>query len=174
MPARRAPRSALDAWLEIPSRLEAAAAGRSARALDRRGGEHGWSPRETIHHLVEANLVAAGMIIAAMGKSGSTFDWTWLNPDRAWMRRLGDDRAPVAPAIAALRAVGRHLGGLVRAARGARSRTVVLFDTPGGRRYRRTVEAILREEAGHAAEHLAALREATRAPRTAGGRKPTG
>src|SRR5437764_215295 len=73
--------------------------------LDFRGGTNGWSIRETIHHLVESNVVACSIVIAAVGESGCTYDCSWMNPDRSWMERTGYTRAAVAPAIDALSAL---------------------------------------------------------------------
>jgi hypothetical protein len=58
--------------------IEEAIAGLSATELDLSAGFDAMSPRETVHHLVEANIVASSIIIAALGASGSTFDWSWL------------------------------------------------------------------------------------------------
>jgi hypothetical protein len=143
-------------WSDIPDAIAEAI----ARAdLDRRGGPHQWSIRESVHHLVEANLIAAGMMIAALGKSGSTFDWSWLNPDRGWMTRLGYDRAEVGPALDLLRALCRHVSALLDANPKARQRKVTLFDTPGGKRYTKTIAQILEQEIEHAEEHLRMVRE---------------
>jgi hypothetical protein len=81
----------LSAWLEVPRAIEEATGGLTDADLDLRGGSDGWTIRETVHHLVEANVVAGSIVIAALGKSGCTYDWSWLNPDRSWMERMGYD-----------------------------------------------------------------------------------
>lgn len=125
--------------------------------LDTRGGSNGWSIRETVHHLVEANLVAAGIVIAALGKTGCTFDWSWLNPDLAWMERMGYKTAPVEPAIETLRALTKHLSGLIDAAPNATRREVKLLDAPGAELRVVSVAEILAEEVRHVTEHLREL-----------------
>ena len=79
----------LSDWLQVPRAIEVAIEGLTEDDLNLRGGSNGWSIRETVHHLVESNLVACGIVIAAVGKSGCTYDCSWLNPDRSWMERMG-------------------------------------------------------------------------------------
>lgn len=154
MADRPKPVDILRDWSAVPDAIEAVIRDLTEADLELRGGPEGWSIRETVHHLVEANLVAAGMLIAALGSSGSTFDWSWLNPDRAWMARLGYDRAPVGPALETLRALIRHLTGLLRASPDAPRREVRLFDAPGAKTYVLTAAAVIRQEVEHAREHL--------------------
>ncbi|MGQ0764030.1 MAG: DinB family protein [Acidobacteriota bacterium] len=142
------------AWRRLPDVIEAAIEGLTRRDLDLRGGSDEWSTRETLHHLVEANLVASTMVIAALGKSGCTYDWSWLNPDKAWMKRMGYDSAPIQPAIELLRAVSRHVSTLISLNSDAGRREVKLFDAPGAKKYAMTVEQILQQEVEHAHQHL--------------------
>jgi hypothetical protein len=97
--------------MAIPGQLRRVVRGLSDARLVR-SGHQALSIRETVHHLVEANLVASNIIIAAMANSGSTYDWTWVNPEASWMRRLGYDKAPVGPAVSTLEALSRHLHAL--------------------------------------------------------------
>jgi len=157
-------RKVLRDWLAIPDRIEAAVRARPGRSVDVRGGTNDVSMRETAHHLVEANLVAVSMVIAALGTDGGRFDWTWLMPNTAWMRRLRYERVPVAPSIAALRAVGRHVAGVIEATGDGLQRRVELWDSPGAPHYSKTVAQILEMEVAHAREHLGEL-PAPRAPR---------
>jgi len=154
-------------WRAVPRRIQRTIAGLDGRELDRRGGSQGLSVREYAHHLVEANLVACSMIVAALGSSGATYDWSWLYPDRAWMRRLGYSRAPVRPALEALHALCEHVSGLLSRSRGGLSRRVRLFDAPGEKPYTMTVARILEQEVEHAGHHLADVRAilGRRAPR---------
>jgi hypothetical protein len=155
---------ALRDWLAIPDAIEAALRGRSARELDARGGKQAWSPREAAHHLVEANLIATSIVLAALGTDGGRYDWTWVQPNTAWTRRMGYERVAVRPALAALRAVGRHLAAVLQAADGGLSRTVELWDAPGAPTYRKSVAQLLADEVAHAKEHLGELpRRARRA-----------
>ena len=146
--------TALSAYLHLPSRIRAAIRGLDEKGLDLRGGSEGWSVRETVHHLVEANLIASNMIIAALANDGQEFDWTWVHPNKRWMQRVGYDVASVEPAIAMLGAIGRHLAQLLTNRPEALKRTVSLNDTPGAERYTRTIEEILEQEVEHAGGHL--------------------
>lgn len=151
------PAKAVEAWLRIPDGIEKAIEGLHENALDIRGGGDGWSIRESVHHLVEANLVASNIMIAALAKSGCTYDWSWVNPDARWMRRVGYSKAPVRPALDALRALCQHISGLISATSDALRREVRLLDAPGAELYTKTVEEILRQEVEHAEEHLRAV-----------------
>ncbi len=115
------------------------------------------SVRETVHHLVEANLVASNMILAALAKSGSSYDWTWVNPSGDWMQRLGYTKAPIGPALSTLAGLSRHIAALLAVNPGSLEHTVELWDAPGSPRYTKTVRQILSDEVGHAHEHLQAL-----------------
>lgn len=147
----------LQAWLGIASELAAAIEDLPEAALDWRGGADGFSIRETVHHLVEANLVAATIVIAGLGKSGCSYDWSWLYPDLAWAERVGYARVPVAPAIATLQALGQHLGSVITASPDGFRREVRLLDAPGAEPYARTIEQVLAQEVEHARGHLASL-----------------
>ncbi len=152
----------LAAWVEIPGRIRNSLRDLNESDLRLRGGSEGWSIRETVHHLVEANLVASNMIIAAIATNGCDYDWTWVNPDKSWMRRVGYDRANVGLAIKMLQALCQYISALIAAQPDALARTVKLNDSPGAKRYVMTVEKILRQEVEHANEHLGDIRDARR------------
>jgi hypothetical protein len=143
--------------MAIPGQLRRVVRGLSDARLDVRSGSDAMSTRETVHHLVEANLIASNIVIAALARSGSSYDWTWVMPGGSWMQRLGYDKAPVGPAVLMLGALCRHLVALLSVSADALQRTVELYDAPGAPRYTKTVRQILSDEVGHAREHLAAL-----------------
>ena len=161
-----APSDALVAWLGIVEGIEKALEGLAEGDLDLRGGADGWSIRETVHHLVEANLVASNIVIAALARSGCVYDWSWVTPDASWMRRVGYDSAPVGPALQTLRALTEHVAGLIRGGSDRPRREVQLLDAPGAKLYTRTIEELLRQETEHAEGHLRGVAET----RTAHGR----
>lgn len=125
--------------------------------LSRRAKRDSMNAAETVHHIAEANIVAASMIIAAIGKDGATYDWSWLYPNLDWVKRMGYAKAPIKPAIAMLRALNEHIANLVKANPKVLKRKVTLFDTPGGETYTMTVEEIMQHEVSHADEHLGEL-----------------
>lgn len=112
------------------------------------------SVHETVHHVVESNIVAASMIIAAIGKDGTTYDWTWLYPNLEWIKRMGYANVPIKPAVKMLDCMNEHIANLVRVNPKVLKRKVTLFDTPGGDTYTMTVEQIMSHEASHAIDHL--------------------
>ena len=146
---------ALRDWARIPADLRKAIRGLSETDLDRRGGSEGWSIREYVHHLVEANMIASTMIIAALANNGGEFDWTWVNPSESWMKRVGYDKADVRPALRVLATMSEYIAGLVAAQPEMLERYVRLNDSPGAKRYNATVEKILKDEREHANHHLA-------------------
>jgi hypothetical protein len=145
----------VDEWSKTASRIRSAIGGLTQDELDLTGGSQGWSIRETVHHLVEANLVASNMIIAALATDGYDYDWTWVNPSKSWLLRMGYDKADVNLAIKALLGVCDYLASLITADPEGLSRTVKVNDAAGAPRYVLTVEKILRQEIEHADEHLA-------------------
>ena len=144
----------LEVWLQVPDAIEKAIEGLAEDALDLNGGSNGWSIRENVHHLVEANLVASNIVVAALAKSGCTYDWSWMTPNASWMQRVGYKTAPVGPALKTLKALCRHISGLISASPGASRRHVKLLDAPGAKLRTMTVDDVLRQEVEHAEEHL--------------------
>ncbi|HYH67498.1 MAG TPA: DinB family protein [Urbifossiella sp.] len=160
----RASDQPLGDWLEIPRAVETALEGLTEDDLDCRGGPDGWSIREVVHHLVESNLVAATVAIAAVGTGGCTYDCSWLNPDRAWVERMGYGRGTVAPAVAVLSPVCRYVAALLGAAPDTLRREIKLLGAPDTEPYVMTVEEMIRLEVEHARHHLQEIDD-TRKPR---------
>lgn len=133
-------------------------AGHSEEELAVLPGSEGMSLKEVIHHLTESNIVAATMVIAALGADGCTFDWSWLWPNRAWFDTLGYIKAPLGPSIKTLHGLIPHVSNLVAAGNDTLTRKIQLFDTPGGEKYQKTIAEIIRQEIDHAAQHLADAR----------------
>lgn len=149
----------LSAWKSIPRRLERSVSGLSPRELSARGGSENRSIREYAHHVVEANLVVSTIVIAAVGRPGCVYDWSWLVPDASWFGRLGYDTLPAGPAIALLRALCDHVVGLARNVPGSLSRPVRLAGASGAPR-RTTLRRLLEDECEHARRHLRDIRAA--------------
>lgn len=149
----------LTRWKAIPRNLRRAVGELSAADLRRRGGSEGLSILEYAHHLVEANIVASTIALAALGKPGCTFDWSWMYPDARWVKNLGYRRAPLEPALRLLEALCGHVAGLARAAPGGMKRSVRLVDSAGARPRRRSLEQVLADECEHARQHLRDIAE---------------
>lgn len=147
----------LTSWRQIPRRIEESINGVSKSQLTKRSRPDAMTRAETVHHIAEANIVAASMIIAAIGKDGATYDWSWLYPNSEWTERMGYAKAPIEPAVETLRALNGHIANLVKANPKVLKRKVTLFDTPGGETYTMSVEQIMRHEVDHAGEHLGEL-----------------
>ena len=152
---RRAART-LARWSAIPARLRRAVAGLTAGERRARGGSERWTPGEYVHHLAEANVVAASIVLAALGTAEPEYDWRWLVPDAAWMRRLGYRRLPPAAAIRLLDALCGHVAAVVHNVPRAMERPVRLRGSAGVRR--RTVEEVFAGECAHADLHIADIR----------------
>jgi uncharacterized damage-inducible protein DinB len=155
----------LQEWCSIPKRVRRLLRGLKDDDLTMRGGSEGWSIAESVHHLVESNLITSHVVLAALGKPGCTYDWSWVTPDRAWMTRLSYDRAPIEPALELLESLTRHISSLVRLGRGGLRRHVVIVDAPGAPLRRSTVAKLLRDEVTHATHHLGDIQSAKRAGR---------
>jgi hypothetical protein len=127
----------LDEWASIPDAIE--------RAMP---------PRDTVHHLLEANLVASNMIIAALGTDEYEFDWSWLIPDEQWRARLGYDKVDEQPALELFRALATYIAALLARDPNLMQRRIRLRDSAGSESYAISVEGILQRELDHAREHL--------------------
>lgn len=148
----------LSAWRQVPGDMADLIAGRSDDELAKLPGSEGLSLKELVHHLVEANIVASSMTLAALGASGSTFDWSWLWPNREWTDRLCYSKVPIEPSLKTLEGLIEHISNLVAVSDDSAGREVRLFDSPGAETYSKTVAEIIKQEVDHAAQHLADAR----------------
>ncbi|HEV8435446.1 MAG TPA: hypothetical protein VGR95_18705 [Thermoanaerobaculia bacterium] len=130
----------LEEWLALPDVIERASA----------------TP-ETVHHLLEANLVASNMILAALGTDNYYFDWSWLMPDEQWTARLGYDKVAPEPAIELFRALTKYFSALLGRDPNLLQRTIRLKNSGDSEPYTITVAEILGREVEHAREHLSRL-----------------
>ena len=144
----------LRSWRRIPRQIEKTVRGRSKEEIELRKSRGSMSIHETVHHVAEANIIAASMIIAAIGKDGATYDWTWLYPNLDWVKRLGYAQTPIKPVITMLDGMNEHIANLVRTNPKVLKRKVTLVDTPDGEKYTMTVEEIISHEVEHALDHL--------------------
>lgn len=138
----------------IPEKLQHAVDEIGVESLDSLVGSAEMSAREVVHHLTEANIVTASMLIAALGASGSSYDWSWLWPNREWCDRMRYASVPVEPALDLMTALVGHISILVEARPEALQNAVTLFDSPGAETYQKTIAELLVQEADHADEHL--------------------
>lgn len=127
----------LDEWAALPETIERAN-----------------PPAATVHHLLEANLVASNMILAALGTHGYEFDWSWLVPDEEWVARLGYEKAAAEPALELFRALTKYFATLLARDPSLLRRTIRLKDSGNSEPYSITVQEILAREVAHAREHL--------------------
>ena len=86
------------------------------------------SIRETVHHIVEANVVAASIVLAALGSPGCIYDWSWMLPFGEWLERLRYDRKPLAPSLRLLEALNAYVVAQVEPLPDGLQRTVQLRD----------------------------------------------
>jgi hypothetical protein len=156
---------ALAAWRSIVPQVQGLAAGLTDSELDRRASDDDMSTRELVHHLVEANVVAASITIAALGSPGAVYDWSWMMPFGAWMTNMRYDRKPIAPSQAMLTAVNDYVAAQVAPLADGLDRIVLLLDQPGAEPRQTTVAEVLQQEADHVRQHVEAARQRGRAPR---------
>jgi hypothetical protein len=150
---------ALRSWAAVSEKIRRAIEGLREEDLDLRGGGDGWSIRETVHHLVESNLIASNIMIAALSKSGCIYDWSWVQPDTEWMERLGYKTAPIGPGLTALGALCEHFAELITAIPAGFEREVSLLDAPGAKPYGKRVRELVAEQVEHVEGHLGTVRE---------------
>lgn len=129
----------------------------TVETLDRSPTGGGLTRRETIHHIVEAGVVAASIVTAALGSPGCVYDWTWMMPFGAWMDRMAYREKPVDPALALLDALNAYVAAQVEPLADGLARTVRLRDEPEAELRTVSVAEVLLQEVDHAREHARAL-----------------
>ena len=92
-------------------------------------------------------------MIAGMGASGSTYDWSWMYPNVAWAKRMGYSTAPVRPAIETLKALTGYFSILLDDEEKL-SHQVNLLNSPGSELQSTTVRDVILQEIEHAHMHL--------------------
>lgn len=147
----------LHSWRALADRLRALTDGATRAALDAGPGTDGMTLRETVHHLAEAQVVAAAILTAALGSPGAVFDWSWMLPFGPWMERMGYATKPVEPSLRLMEALGDYVTMQLAPLDDALARTVRLRDETDGALREVTVADVLRQEVEHADGHLAAL-----------------
>src|SRR5688572_1431256 len=144
------PGGTLTAWRGIVALVHARVAGRTDAELDHRAAADAMTLRETVWHVAEANVVAGGIVIAALGSPGCTFDWSWLMPFGPWWERLRYDRPrALAPALRLVEAINDYVAALVEPLADGLEREVMLRDEPNAALRRTTVAGVLLAEVEH-------------------------
>lgn len=143
----------LEAWRSIVPLVRGMAEGLPEAELDRRREGAPFSIREMVHHVAEANVVAASIVIAALGSPGSVYDWSWMLPFGKWMEQMRYDQKPLAPSLRLLEALNDYVAAQIEPLADGLERTARLVDQPGAEPRAVTVAEILLQEAEHAREH---------------------
>ena len=134
--------------------VQGLADGLSEEELDRGRGKSGMTIRETVHHVAEANVVAASIVIAALGSPGCVYDWSWMMPFGKWMERLRYDRKPIAPALRLIESLNAYVASQLEPLEDGLDRTVRLRDEPGAEPHEVKVAEVLLQEVDHARHHV--------------------
>jgi hypothetical protein len=145
---------ALAEWRAVVPLVHGMVEGRSEVEIDRRPDAESMTLRETVHHVVEANVVAASIVTAALGSPGSVYDWSWMLPFGKWMEQMRYDRKPLAPSLRLLEALNEYVAAQIEPLEDGLERRVRLRDQPDGPLREVTVADILIQEAEHAREHV--------------------
>ena len=143
-------------WKQIPKLVDALLAETTEANLDSAFGpdELGLTRRQLVHHIAEANVVAASIVIAALGSPGCTYDWSWMMPFGAWLERLDYAHKPIAPARRLLEVLNTYVAEQIAPLPDGLEREVCLRDAPDAELRRITVADVLKQEIDHAREHL--------------------
>jgi hypothetical protein len=142
---------ALEGWRAIPGLVEAAL---SRGTLDELFEKNPMTLRELVHHVVEANVVAASIVIAGCGAPGTTYDWSWMLPFGPWMDRMAYRDKPIESALRLMHALNAYVAEQLELLPDGLGRELALRDTPGGEPRRVTIADVLRQEVEHARGHL--------------------
>lgn len=96
-----------------PDKLEALIDGLSEADLDQVGGNDGWTIREIIHHLAEADARQTTFTRIALLSSGHTFEFSWHPGNRVMAAMLIYASLPIAPSLVLFRANREHFSGML-------------------------------------------------------------
>jgi len=143
------------AWRSIVGLVHASLAEGGEQELDRRADAESLTLRETVHHVVEANVVAASIVIAALGSPACVYDWSWLQPFGPWLLRMRHGERELGPSLTLLGALNDYVAALVEPLPDGLARTVRLRDAPDAPLRTTTVADVLRAEVEHARGHFA-------------------
>lgn len=143
-------RNALAEWRSVAPLLRGLVEGRTEAELDRRADPRAMTLRETLHHVVEANVVASSIVVAALGSPGALYDWSWMVPAPPWMERMRYGEMPVEPALRLAAALNEWVAVLVERLEDGLDRPVLLRDAPGAEPRAATVREVLLQEVEHA------------------------
>jgi len=143
-------------WKAIPQRVDAMLGAAGAAGLDERCGpeQQGMTRRLLVHHLAEAQVVAASIVIAALGSPGCTYDWSWMMPFGPWLARLDYAHKPIEPARRLLEVLNAYVVAQIEPLADGLEREVYLRDAPGAELRRVSVAGVLQQEVDHMHEHL--------------------
>ena len=150
-----APEDPIAAWKSIVGMVHSHMEGRTDADLDRRDDSEPMTRREVVHHIVEANIVAASIVIAALGTPGCVYDWSWMLPFGSWLEHMRYADKPIGPALKLFEALNEYVVAQVSPLPDGLKRAVLLVDRRGAEPRRTTVGDVLLQEAAHAREHLA-------------------
>ena len=151
--------NALERWTAIPDLMLESIRGLDAQALDLRREPDKWSIGELVHHLIEAQVIATSIVVAALGSPGCTYDWSWMLPGGSWMERLGYRSKPLDNPQPMLRALNAYTASLAGAPADGLAREVYLRDAPDAELRKMSVAEVLLQEFRHAEEHVEEIRK---------------
>ena len=142
------------AWRSIPGLVRARIADCGEEELDRRPDADSLTLREAVHHVVEANVVAASVVIAALGSPGCVYDWSWMQPFGPWLQHLRYSDREIAPAVTLLTALNDYVAALIAPLPDGLSRSLQVVVAPDVPRQTMTIADLLRAEVEHARSHF--------------------
>lgn len=147
-----------------PDDLKAALDGLSEADYDLTREEGGWSVRQVLHHIVDAEMVMLGELRVGIGVSGVKFAPNWQGNDEM-DKGLQYASEPVAPAIALFGASRMVAAQTLNQTPdyAERSVTEVVAGDPSQPGQKRTMQSLVNGMISHAAEHIYEMKEIRKA-----------
>ena len=141
-----------------PAQLKQALQGLSESELDLREGE-GWSIRQIVHHLADAEDLWRPFIRQALGCQPAPFvmDWFFQIPQAEWANAWHSAGRAIGPSLDLLDASRAFIVELVEAVPGALEMSLAVR-LPGGGEERGQVSDIIALQTRHISEHIAEIR----------------
>lgn len=106
---------ALRLYLAGPDILEEALSGITEKELDARATDEGWTVREIVHHLADADSMWMTLVKIIVITPGSKFSYAWHPGNRGIAKALNYTKRPIGPALALFRVTREHIVQMLRA-----------------------------------------------------------
>jgi catechol 2,3-dioxygenase-like lactoylglutathione lyase family enzyme len=109
----RTPHETLELYMQAPQELQSLLEGLTEQELDLLKAPGGWTVRQIVHHLADADAIQLARIKVALAEPGRVWVSNAYSP-QGWSDSVGHSRLAVQPSVDLFRAVREHVAELLR------------------------------------------------------------